>query len=225
MTNTFNEFPNFFKVFLPEKHSDRMLIPVAFVKLMISKQKVLKIYIFRDQRGRDWKVKARPIDGKLYFDDGWKQFKDENSLEQNDFIVFTHIENNVFKIKILELSSRCEKMKVMDEEEKNDDDDDDGSDDEDYNVVDDDVDDDDDDDDDDFSDDDDDDEVSRNKYQHCRTCKACGIGSNSMVRKLETDEIDAEIIYQKKLLRISASASQNMSTLYVATARILRTMK
>ncbi|CAK8570554.1 unnamed protein product [Lathyrus sativus] len=191
MSNTMNEYPNFFKVFLPEKHSDRMLIPVAFVKLMISKQNVLRDYIFRDQRGRDWKVKARPIDGKLYFDDGWKRFKDENSLEQNDFIVFTHIENNVFKIKILELSSRCEKIKLMDGEENNDDmrevgvghDDDD-------NVV-------DDDDDDDYDyDDEGDDEVSRNEYQHCRICKSWGIGSSSTVRKLDVDEIDAEMYIQ-----------------------------
>lgn len=84
---------------------------------MLSKQRVLKYFILRDHRGTDWHVKARSIGRKLYFDDGWKLFREENSLEDNDFLVFRHIENNVFKFKILELSSMCQKMKVMDEEE------------------------------------------------------------------------------------------------------------
>ncbi|GAU49107.1 hypothetical protein TSUD_13480, partial [Trifolium subterraneum] len=70
MTNTAKEFPDFFKVFLKQQHYDRMLIPVAFVKLMHSKRKVIKDFILRNHRGRDWHVKARPIGGKLYFDDG-----------------------------------------------------------------------------------------------------------------------------------------------------------
>lgn len=86
---------------------------------MLSKQRVLKYFILRDHRGTDWHVKARSIGRKLYFDDGWKLFREENSLEDNDFLVFTHIENNVFKFKIYELSSMCKKMKVMDGEENN----------------------------------------------------------------------------------------------------------
>ncbi|CAJ2673728.1 unnamed protein product [Trifolium pratense] len=119
MTNTAKEFPDFFKVFLTEKHSDRMLIPVAFVKLMHSKRKVIKDFILRDHRGRGWNVKSRRIGNKHYFEDGWKRFREENSLEENDFLFFTHVENNVFKFKILEFSSMCEKMKEIDEEENN----------------------------------------------------------------------------------------------------------
>ncbi|GAU30460.1 hypothetical protein TSUD_18400 [Trifolium subterraneum] len=119
MTNIAKEFPDFFTVFHADKHSERMLIPDAFVSLMLSKQKVMKNFILRDHRGKDWHVKARPIGGKLYFNDGWKRFREENCLEENGYIVFTHIENNVFKFKILEQSSMCEKIKVMDEEEEN----------------------------------------------------------------------------------------------------------
>jgi len=64
-------------------------------------------------------VKARRIGDEFYFDHGWKKFREENCLVENDFLVFTHIENNVFKFKILELSTMCEKMQVMDEEENN----------------------------------------------------------------------------------------------------------
>jgi len=84
-----------------------------------SKRRVIKDFILRDRRGRDWYVKACRIGDEFYFDDGWKQFSEENCLVENDFLVFTHIENNVFKFKILELSSMCEKMPVMDEEENN----------------------------------------------------------------------------------------------------------
>jgi hypothetical protein len=115
---------------------------------MRSKRRVINDFILRDRRRRDWHVKARRIGDELYFDDGWKQFRDENSLEEDDFLVFTHIENNVFRFKILQLSSMCEKKKVNDEEENNnmmedeeedndgdDDDDDDEDDDYDYDAA------------------------------------------------------------------------------------------
>ncbi|KAL5066977.1 hypothetical protein RYX36_017864 [Vicia faba] len=113
------EYPDFFKVFLIEKDHERMLIPNAFVNLLLSKKTVMPDFILRNHRGRDWHVKALSIGHELYFDDGWKRFKEENSLEDNDYIVFTHVEHNVFKFKILELSSMCEKEKVNDEVEKN----------------------------------------------------------------------------------------------------------
>jgi hypothetical protein len=143
----------------------------------------MKDFILRDRRGRDWHVKVRPIGGRLYFDDGWKRFGEDNSLEQNDFLVFTHIEDNVFKFKIFELSSMCEKIKVIDEEEENnmmedkeevDDDDsnkeddaddhDHDHDDGDVNMM--------------AEEEEDNDEgvykvFGRSEHQHCRTCKDC----------------------------------------------------
>ncbi|KAI5397685.1 hypothetical protein KIW84_063489 [Lathyrus oleraceus] len=113
------EYPDFFKVFLTEKDYERMLIPNAFVNLLHSKKRVIPDFILRNSRARDWHVKAFSIGHELYFDDGWKRFKEENSLEDNDYIVFTHIENHVFEFKILELSSMCEKENVNDKEEKN----------------------------------------------------------------------------------------------------------
>jgi hypothetical protein len=107
---------------------------------------------------------VRPIGGRLYFDDGWKRFREDNSLEENDFLVFTHIEDNVFKFKIFELSSMCEKIKVIDEEEENnmmedkekvDDDDSNKEDDDgDVNMM-------------------AEEEEDNDEHQHCRTCKDC----------------------------------------------------
>ncbi|CAK8570555.1 unnamed protein product [Lathyrus sativus] len=113
------EFPDFFKVFLTKKDYERMLIPNAFVNLLHLKKMVRPDFVLRNHSGRDWHVKLLSIGHEVYFDDGWKRFKEENSLEDNDYIVFTHIENNVFKFKILELSSMCEKEKKNDEKEKN----------------------------------------------------------------------------------------------------------
>ncbi|PNX84216.1 B3 domain-containing protein, partial [Trifolium pratense] len=227
MTNTTKEFPDFFIVFLTEKHTERMLIPIAFAKLVRLKRRVMPYFILRDRRGRDWHVKVRPIGRKLYFDDGWKRFGEDNSLEENDVLVFTHIENNVFKFKIFELSSMCEKIKEMDVEEENnmmEDQEEVELDDDDNNEDDDDV----DDGDDNMmakEEEDDDEEAykgfGRSEHQHCRTYKDRSIGSSSAVPKLEDDEIDAKIIFQKVLLRISAFAFQSISTLYVATARYL----
>lgn len=95
------------------------LIPNAFVNLLNFKKRVMPDFILRNHSGKDWHVKALSTGHELYFDDGWKRFKEENSLKDNDYIVFTHTENNVFKFKILELSSLCEKEKVNVEVEKN----------------------------------------------------------------------------------------------------------
>ncbi|KEH41184.1 plant-specific B3-DNA-binding domain protein [Medicago truncatula] len=212
MTNNAKEYPNFFKVFLTKKHSDRMLIPTAFVKLMISKQRLLKDFILRDHRGSDWHVKVCSIGNKLYFDDGWKLFREENSLEDNDFLVFTHIENNVFKFKILELSSMCQKMKVMDEEENTNtiEDEEEADGDDDYTMVEEEEDSDDNDDVDEEEDEDVADIIMKEKrnkgagkginrsceHQHGRTFKRWSIGSSSAAPNLEDDEIDAEMYIQ-----------------------------
>jgi len=161
---------------------------------MLSKQRLLKDFILRDHKGSDWHVKVRPIGHKLYFDDGWKLFREENSLEDNDFLVFTHIENNVFKFKILELSSMCQKMKVMDEEEntntiedEEEKDDYDDHDDDDYTMVEEEEDGDDNDDVDEEEHEDVDDIIMKEKrnkgfgkgisrnceHKHCRTSKTC----------------------------------------------------
>jgi ABC-type Zn2+ transport system substrate-binding protein/surface adhesin len=84
-------------------------------------------------------------------------------------VFFKAIENNVFKFKVFELSSMCEKIKVIDEEEEN-------------NMMEDKekVDDDDSNKEDDVDDHDDDvvnmmaeEEEDNDEHQHCRTCKDC----------------------------------------------------
>ncbi|KAK7312381.1 hypothetical protein VNO77_36190 [Canavalia gladiata] len=118
MTFAPKKYPDFFKVFLPEQHHERMLIPDAFVKLPSLQGRIPKDVILRNRNGRVWRVKTHFIGDKLYFDDGWKLFREENSLEEADFLVFTYDGINEFKFKILELSTRCEKTMVKEEEEQ-----------------------------------------------------------------------------------------------------------
>lgn len=84
----------------------------------------LDVIILRDRGGRVWHIRIRAIGDQLYFEGGWKRFREDNCLEAADFIVFSHVENNLFKFKIFEGSSRCEKIikergdDIMEEEEE-----------------------------------------------------------------------------------------------------------
>ncbi|KAG4973892.1 hypothetical protein JHK87_030713 [Glycine soja] len=117
MTTGTERYPDFFKVFLPERHSERMLIPNAFVRLPQSQGRIPEDVILRNISGRVWQVKTRYIGEKLYFDDGWNAFHEENCLGHADFLVFKHDRSNEFKVLILESSTQCQKPVVKMEEE------------------------------------------------------------------------------------------------------------
>ncbi|KAJ1382969.1 DNA-binding barrel domain superfamily [Sesbania bispinosa] len=63
MTNAAEKNLDFFKVFLPERHSEGMFIPK--VKLKLFEEKVIKVVILRNRSGRIWHVKVRPINGNV----------------------------------------------------------------------------------------------------------------------------------------------------------------
>ncbi|KAK7404472.1 hypothetical protein VNO78_05390 [Psophocarpus tetragonolobus] len=118
---TTGKYPDFFKVYLPEQHSERMLIPNALVKLSESQGMIPEDVILRNASGGVWHIKTRYIGDKLYLDDGWKAFQEENYLGKADFLVFKHERSNEFKVIILELSTQCEKTLVKMEEENEED--------------------------------------------------------------------------------------------------------
>ena len=87
------------------------------------KERAPEEFILRNGRGRYWKVKTSCIDDRVFFDNGWKRFVEENALQCADFLVFTFVGSNTLRFKIYELSSFCEKMEVKEEvqhEEEND---------------------------------------------------------------------------------------------------------
>ncbi|KAK7257895.1 hypothetical protein RIF29_32208 [Crotalaria pallida] len=104
------KYPSFVKVFLPQLHSGRLLIPFAFVTQTRLEESLPKEVILRNYNGKGWNVEASYIDNKMYFDNGWKLFVEENSLEVANNIVFQYDGTNEFKFKIYELSG-CEKIR------------------------------------------------------------------------------------------------------------------
>ncbi|MED6213453.1 hypothetical protein PIB30_093485 [Stylosanthes scabra] len=110
---------SFFKVFLPQFSSERLLLPEKYVALTRMKERVPKEFTLRDGRGGEWRVKTSCIDEKVYFDDGWKKFASDNALQAAVFFLVFYPENsNTFMFKIFEESSMCEKTQIEEEEEE-----------------------------------------------------------------------------------------------------------
>ncbi|KAK7264356.1 hypothetical protein RJT34_31963 [Clitoria ternatea] len=131
MTTAAKKYPDFFKVFLPEQHSERMLIPIAWVTCI--EGGIPEDVKLRNRNGRVWYLKTQQIGDKLYFDDGWKTFWEENSLEDVAFLTFEYDGSNEFKFIILDTSTQCEKPMVIEEDEdREEESEDDDSDDDDY---------------------------------------------------------------------------------------------
>ncbi|XP_027941331.1 B3 domain-containing protein REM20-like [Vigna unguiculata] len=115
MTSAAKEY--FFKIFSPEKHSETMVIPSCFVKsVRLGRRRIPKDIILRNVSGRVWCVKTRLVGHKIYFQEGWKVFQEENCIRKADFLLFKYDGTNVFKVVILEQSSRCERREVEEDE-------------------------------------------------------------------------------------------------------------
>ncbi|GAB4852236.1 hypothetical protein Ancab_016428 [Ancistrocladus abbreviatus] len=102
--------PEFFKVFVPDCSSERLLIPLAFVKQCdaVLPQKVTLLNYTRKM----WHVNLEKEDNKLFLKEGWQAFVRENRLEFGDFIVFSYDGNSNFSIKVYGKTG-CAKDTVM----------------------------------------------------------------------------------------------------------------
>nr|KYP73101.1 B3 domain-containing protein REM21 [Cajanus cajan] len=95
-----------------------MLIPNVFVKWTRLKERIPEDVILRNGSGRVWCVKTRRIGDKLFLDEGWKAFREENCVGKADFMVFKYNGNKEFKVIVLELSTQCEKTVIKSEVEE-----------------------------------------------------------------------------------------------------------
>ncbi|KAH1093205.1 hypothetical protein AAZX31_14G053500 [Glycine max] len=108
----------FVTVFKPEEHSESMLIPDAFVKsTRLQGWRIPEDVILTNVGRRVWNVKTRLVGNKIYFEEGWKVFQEENFLGKEDYLVFKYDGANIFKVVILEQSSRCERTEAEEEDE------------------------------------------------------------------------------------------------------------
>lgn len=93
------------------------VIPSCFVKSRgLGRRAIPKDIILRNVSGRVWCVKTRLVGQKMYFGEGWKVFQEENCIRKADFMLFKYDGTNVFKVVILEQSSRCERREVEEDE-------------------------------------------------------------------------------------------------------------
>jgi len=82
----------------------------------LRRRRIPEDIILRNVSGGVWCVKTRLVGHKIYFQEGWKVFQAENCIGKADFLLFKYDGTNVFKVVILEQSSRCERREVEEDE-------------------------------------------------------------------------------------------------------------
>ncbi|WVY89433.1 hypothetical protein V8G54_034947, partial [Vigna mungo] len=94
-----------------------MVIPGSFVKSRgLGRRAIPKDIILRNVSGRVWCIKTLFFGQKIYFGESWKVFQEENSIRKEEFMLFKYDGTNVFKVVILEQSSRCERRELEEDE-------------------------------------------------------------------------------------------------------------
>ncbi|KMT13751.1 hypothetical protein BVRB_4g081300 [Beta vulgaris subsp. vulgaris] len=100
------DFPEFFKVYLPEHNSNQLVIPPDFVKNF--EGKTMTKVILKNMQGEGWKVELEKAECKLLMTKGWESFVIDNSLARGEFLIFTYEGSGVFFVKIFSTNG-CEK--------------------------------------------------------------------------------------------------------------------
>ncbi|XP_023632897.1 putative B3 domain-containing protein At5g66980 [Capsella rubella] len=93
----------FFKVFLPEFSSHELVIPPAFIDLLVGKPLPKEAFLL-DEIGRLWRVEIKTEDTEerfcVSFQKGWECFAKDQSLEFGDFLVFSYDGGSRFSVTI-----------------------------------------------------------------------------------------------------------------------------
>ncbi|XP_010446288.1 PREDICTED: putative B3 domain-containing protein At5g66980 [Camelina sativa] len=93
----------FFKVFLPEFSSHELVIPPAFIDLLLGKPLPTEVFLL-DEIGRLWRVETETEDTDerfcVLFKKGWESFAKDQSLEFGDFLVFRYDGDSRFSVTI-----------------------------------------------------------------------------------------------------------------------------
>ncbi|KAL3497563.1 hypothetical protein ACH5RR_040295 [Cinchona calisaya] len=88
----------FVKVFLPDKSSEQLCIPQAFIKKFrgLIREKVR----LKGLGGKFWDVKLEENNERVFIKNGWRRFVDDHSLKLGEFLVFKSDGNSSFTVKI-----------------------------------------------------------------------------------------------------------------------------
>ncbi|KAJ8427234.1 hypothetical protein Cgig2_016926 [Carnegiea gigantea] len=102
--------PHFLEVFLPNSSSQRLSIPMKFVKHLGSQ--TFGSFSLTGPSGNTWVVKLIEHNDDLLLDDGWPIFVTDHSLECGDSLVFRYDGYSHFTVQIFDQSS-CEKEEAF----------------------------------------------------------------------------------------------------------------
>ncbi|XP_066386368.1 B3 domain-containing protein Os03g0619600-like isoform X4 [Miscanthus floridulus] len=84
-----------------------MIVPNKFLKHFVGKlSQTIKL---ESPNGSVYNVEVMECYNKMVLRHGWEEFVGAHHIEQNDFLLFQHIENSVFKVLIFD-SDGCEKI-------------------------------------------------------------------------------------------------------------------
>ncbi|CAI9281945.1 unnamed protein product [Lactuca saligna] len=84
----FNQDPEFFEIFLPNRISHQLRIPPDFIKHL--DQKIPEKIVLKDVSGRVWHVDVNREKTGVFLKNGWNRFVKEKSLQLGQFMVFRY---------------------------------------------------------------------------------------------------------------------------------------
>ncbi|CAN8258829.1 unnamed protein product [Cochlearia groenlandica] len=94
----------FFKVVLPSTMQTNMLrIPTRFVKLQGTK--LSKVVTLETPVGFKRNIKLKRIGEELWFQEGWSEFAEANSINKGHFLLFEYKGNSSFRVLIFDVTT------------------------------------------------------------------------------------------------------------------------
>ncbi|KAL3814722.1 hypothetical protein ACJIZ3_015990 [Penstemon smallii] len=97
-----DDLPEFFQIYLPSTWSQRMKIPPAFIKNFDG---IVPVFVtLKTSSQLSWQVTTNKIDKNWFFEKGWPEFVQENSLKKWDFLTFCYDGNSSFYVNIFAIN-------------------------------------------------------------------------------------------------------------------------
>ncbi|KAK1276529.1 putative B3 domain-containing protein [Acorus gramineus] len=106
----FDRRPHFFKVFLPGVSSERLGIPRAFWK-HIEGLSAGTVSLVGPSR-KIWHVNLVKNGNGVFFENGWREFTKDHSLQTGEFLLFRFDENSHFNVSVYDKTA-CEKEEAF----------------------------------------------------------------------------------------------------------------
>ncbi|XP_047954231.1 B3 domain-containing protein At3g06220-like [Salvia hispanica] len=122
VSNDPDDLPEFFKIYVSALSSQLMRIPPDFIHNFAGN--VPTTCTLARPQGASWQVDVCKVKDCWFFQKGWPDFVEDNSLQDADFLTFCYLGNSLFCVNIFSPNG-CEKRgtndprKVADDIEKN----------------------------------------------------------------------------------------------------------